>query len=59
MGIFAEGYQRHQYDEWLLGTVGNILDDSLSISSAGVLRKGARSPGWRSACPSRSQRRRA
>jgi phage/plasmid-like protein (TIGR03299 family) len=41
MGIFAEGYQRHQYDEWLLGTVGNILDDSLSISSAGVLRKGA------------------
>lgn len=41
MGIFADGYAAHQYDEWLLGTVGNILDDDLCISSAGLLREGA------------------
>ena len=31
----------HQYREWLVGTVANILDDDLSISSAGLLREGA------------------
>lgn len=41
MGIFAPGYAMHQYREWLVGTVTNILDDSLSISSAGLLRGGA------------------
>ena len=41
MGIFATGYQMHQYDQWLLGTVAAILDDHLSISSAGLLRDGA------------------
>jgi phage/plasmid-like protein (TIGR03299 family) len=41
MGIFATGYQMHQYDQWLLGTVANILDDDLCISSAGLLREGA------------------
>ena len=41
MGIFALGYERHQYGEWLLGTVANILDDDLSISSAGLLKGGA------------------
>ena len=41
MGIFASGYAMHQYDEWLLTTVANILDDDLSISSAGLLRQGA------------------
>jgi phage/plasmid-like protein (TIGR03299 family) len=41
MGIFTDGYVRHQYDVWLLGTVANILDDDLSISSAGLLRGGA------------------
>jgi phage/plasmid-like protein (TIGR03299 family) len=41
MGIFAPGYTRHQYREWLLTTVANILDDDLSISSAGLLRGGA------------------
>jgi phage/plasmid-like protein (TIGR03299 family) len=41
MGIFAPGYAMHQYDEWLLTTVANILDDDLSISSAGLLRGGA------------------
>lgn len=41
MGIFADGYERHPYKEWLLTTVGNILDDTLSISSAGLLKAGA------------------
>ena len=41
MGIFAPGYAMHQYDEWLLTTVANILDDDLCISSAGLLRGGA------------------
>src|SRR4051812_36581484 len=31
----------HQCDEWLLTTVANILDDDLTISSAGLLREGA------------------
>ena len=41
MGIFAAGYTRHRYDEWLLTTVANILDDTLAISSAGLLKEGA------------------
>jgi len=41
MGIFAHGYERHQFTEWLLNSVANILDDNLSISSAGLLREGA------------------
>jgi phage/plasmid-like protein (TIGR03299 family) len=41
MGIFAPGYAMHQYDEWLLTTVANLLDDDLSISSAGLLKGGA------------------
>lgn len=41
MGLFKDGYQPHQYSEWLLTTVATILDDSLSISSAGLLRQGA------------------
>jgi phage/plasmid-like protein (TIGR03299 family) len=41
MGIFAEGYERHPYDEWLLTSVANILDDDLTISSVGLLKHGA------------------
>jgi phage/plasmid-like protein (TIGR03299 family) len=41
MGIFTDGYSMHQYREWLLTTVANVLDDDLSISSAGLLRDGA------------------
>jgi phage/plasmid-like protein (TIGR03299 family) len=41
MGLFADGYTMHQYSEWLLTTVANLLDDDLSISSAGLLRHGA------------------
>lgn len=38
--IFTDGYEPHQYSEWLLGTVSNILGDSLHITSAGLLRNG-------------------
>lgn len=41
MGLFKDGYQPHQYDEWLLKNVGLILDDDLAISAAGLLRGGA------------------
>lgn len=41
LGIFKNGYEPHQYTEWLLNTVASILDDSLSIGSAGLLKGGA------------------
>ncbi|MFF8831282.1 DUF932 domain-containing protein [Streptomyces sp. NPDC015131] len=41
MGIFKPGYRPHQYGEWLLTGVSNILDDHLQIGSAGLLRGGA------------------
>ncbi|WP_447925127.1 DUF932 domain-containing protein [Georgenia muralis] len=41
MGVFGPGYVRHDYTEWLLTSVGNLLDDTLSISSAGLLKDGA------------------
>ena len=41
MGIFAPSYAMHQYREWLVDTVADILDDDLSISSAGLLKGGA------------------
>ena len=41
MGIFSSGYERHQYAQWLLSTVADILDDDLAISSAGLLRDGS------------------
>lgn len=41
MGIFKEGYQPHQYGEWLVDNVATILDDNLQIGSAGLLKGGA------------------
>jgi phage/plasmid-like protein (TIGR03299 family) len=40
LGVFADGYTIHQYDEWLLTNVSNILDDTLQIGSAGLLKGG-------------------
>lgn len=42
MGVFKSGYVIHQFNEWLLDTVGTILDDTLSIGSAGLLTGGSR-----------------
>ncbi|MGP3916331.1 DUF932 domain-containing protein [Nonomuraea sp. 10N515B] len=41
MGIFSDSYEPHPYREWLLGTIARLLDDDLSIGSAGLLRSGA------------------
>lgn len=41
LGIFKNSYAVHQYDEWLIENVANLIDDNnLSIGSAGVLRNG-------------------
>lgn len=41
LGVFKDSYTPHQYGEWLLGTVSNILSDTLNITSAGLLKGGA------------------
>lgn len=41
LGMFKDGYEPHQYDQWLLDSVATILDDDLSIGSAGLLRNRA------------------
>lgn len=43
LGSFKEGYQPHQYDEWLIHNVSTLLDTSkgdLAIGSAGLLKGG-------------------
>lgn len=43
-GVFSDGYVVHQYPEWLIDNVANILDVSsgeLGIGSAGLLMGGA------------------
>jgi len=41
LGVPSKAYLPHQYDEWLLKNVGNVIDDDLAIGSAGVLKNGA------------------
>lgn len=41
LGLFKSGYQIHQYDEWLVKNVENILDADLAVGSAGLLKGGA------------------
>jgi phage/plasmid-like protein (TIGR03299 family) len=41
LGIFKSGYKGHDYSQWLLEQVAEILDDELAIGSAGLLRGGA------------------
>ena len=41
LGVFKSGYKIHSYKEWLLNNVATILDDNLSIGSAGLLKRGA------------------
>jgi phage/plasmid-like protein (TIGR03299 family) len=40
LGIFAGGYVRHQYREWLLAQVSTIVSDELGIGSTGLLKRG-------------------
>ena len=44
LGVPSKSYQPHQYDQWLLNDVSNLLDDDLQIGTAGVLKGGA--IGW-------------
>jgi phage/plasmid-like protein (TIGR03299 family) len=41
LGVFKAGYRVHSFREWLINNVQSILDDSLHVSSAGLLRQGA------------------
>lgn len=40
-GYFADGYEIHQYQDWLLDKVATMLDGGLAIGSAGLLKNGA------------------
>lgn len=40
LGVHKSTRALHQYDEWLLDTTANILDDDLQIGSAGLLQGG-------------------
>jgi phage/plasmid-like protein (TIGR03299 family) len=44
LGIFKDGYKGHSYQEWLLDKVASILDDTLGVGSAGLLR--GRGQAW-------------
>lgn len=39
--IFKEGYRSHQYSEWLVQNLANMIDDEINFGSAGVLKNGA------------------
>lgn len=41
LGVMSGRYTLHQYDEWLVTNVANLLDDDLQIGSAGLLKNGA------------------
>jgi len=41
LGLFKSGFQVHPFGEWLVENVATILDDGLSIGSAGLLKGGA------------------
>lgn len=41
LGVPSKTYMPHQYDEWLLKQVANLLDDDLQIGTAGLLKQGA------------------
>jgi phage/plasmid-like protein (TIGR03299 family) len=40
-GVFKQGYKVHDYSEWLLDGVEEILSADIKIGSAGLLKKGA------------------
>lgn len=41
LGLASSFYAPHQYGEWLVDNLGNILDENLQIGSAGILKHGA------------------
>jgi phage/plasmid-like protein (TIGR03299 family) len=41
MGVFKSGYQGHDYEQWLLTNVANLIGDDLVIGTAGLVKEGA------------------
>lgn len=41
LGVFKDGYQPHQYGEWLVEKVAALIGAGVDIGSAGLLRGGA------------------
>lgn len=41
-GVFKHSYSAHQYREWLVRDVANLVDDSIAIGTAGLLKGGAK-----------------
>lgn len=41
MGLFKTGYTPHQYEQWLIQVLSNIVGDTLGFAAVGVLREGA------------------
>jgi phage/plasmid-like protein (TIGR03299 family) len=41
LGVHRASYKRHQFGDWLVSTVADLLDDDLQVGSAGLLRGGA------------------
>jgi phage/plasmid-like protein (TIGR03299 family) len=41
MEIFGKDYCSHQYPEWLVQNLANIVDDDINFGSAGILKNGA------------------
>lgn len=39
-GVFTDSYGIHQYGDWLLKNLSNLIDDDLAIGSAGLLKDG-------------------
>jgi len=40
LGVFSESYSTHQYGEWLVKYLENMVDDDIVIGSAGLLKRG-------------------
>jgi phage/plasmid-like protein (TIGR03299 family) len=41
LGVFMQGYVGHGYRQWLVEKVESVIDDSLNVGSAGLLKNGA------------------
>ena len=41
MEIFGKDYRSHQYNEWLVQNLANIVDGDINFGSAGLLKNGA------------------
>ncbi len=41
LGVFKQGFRVHEYRRWLVANIETVLDDQVSIGSAGLLKGGA------------------